>query len=240
MREYFYLMYLFIFIVSASLAADTKSIKVNLGGVDINIKAPKGFYEVSTLSPQTHRLVESFTPVNTRLLAVFVSENDLGRILKGEDPLLKQRLSVKILHNAENINMSTQKFKEITSANYDYFNDLLQKIMPNIKTNTENHVEAYFSNKLNIKAQVKLGEMIPLDVSNNKPNRFTATMITRVQYSVAGVQDSYVKVSSNSYILLKGKMLLLEVYNHFDTEDDINWVKQKNKEWVDLLLSGSS
>ena len=86
MGRLFNLLCLVFIVISASALADTKNILVEIGGVRIDVQAPIRFHEISTLSPETRKLAETMTPSKNRLLAVFVSEDDLGRIMKGEAP----------------------------------------------------------------------------------------------------------------------------------------------------------
>ena len=43
--------------------------------------------------------------------------------------------------------------------------------------------------------------------------------------------------ADSKLILLKDKIILIEVLDTYDSPKDITWVKQKNAEWIDLLFS---
>ena len=62
-------------------------------------------------------------------------------------------------------------------------------------------------------------------------------ILTRIELNMNGIKDSYVIISSASSILLKDKIILIEVLDTYDSPKDITWVKQKNAEWIDLLFS---
>src|SRR5687767_8310783 len=74
-----------------ALSAQTE---VTVGGSPIRIPSPPGFHEVSELSPATRRLAETMTVPGNRLLAVFVSEADLGRLMAGDPAKFERYMMV--------------------------------------------------------------------------------------------------------------------------------------------------
>lgn len=61
--------------------AGIQNLAIEVSGKALYVPAPVGFHEISQLSPETLKLAETMTPADNRLLAIFVSENDLGRII---------------------------------------------------------------------------------------------------------------------------------------------------------------
>ena len=230
MKKYFKLIVYTLFLVSISATANTKNIIVDIDGTKIHIKAPKGFYEISSISPPIRKLAEDFTPKDTRLLGFFVNEDDLGRILKGEDPLLNPHLTIKILRDAENTILSPQDFKRSMNYLYNNYNNMIEKMSPKLQKMSEAYTEKYMS-------KIKVGEAVPVDASITKGNVFTGIMMIRNEINIDGIITSDVKVASASHLLIKGKMIFIEVLCTYNNKEDITWVKQKNTEWIDLLLS---
>ena len=71
-----------ILLLPIQLSAGTSYKQIKIGESSINIPAPTGYHEISELSPETFKLASSSTPSQNKLLAVFVSETDLGNIMK--------------------------------------------------------------------------------------------------------------------------------------------------------------
>ena len=82
MKQHTLIVFCYFLLAANPVSADTKSIMIDVGGLKFDIKAPVAFHEISSLSPETLQLAETMTPPTNRLLAFFVSEEDLGRIMK--------------------------------------------------------------------------------------------------------------------------------------------------------------
>ena len=128
MKRYFQSLCLLLFLISNSVTADTKNIQVDIGGVKIDAQAPNGFHEVSSLSPETRKLAETMTPPNNRLLAVFVSEEDLGRIMKGKAPEFGRYMFLQTLRKLENRNISNRQFQQLAILIKEQQNTLLNQV----------------------------------------------------------------------------------------------------------------
>ncbi len=92
------------------------------------------------------------------------------------------------------------------------------------------------SKEYDLLLKMKLGENISLGVFLEQPNAFGFTNLMKYRVATEGEElDSIVAVGS-SFILTRGKMLFTYVYSVYETQDDVDWVRSKSKEWVNSLL----
>ena len=83
----------FCFILSFSRVPE-----VTVGDEKISIPSPSGFSEINAISPETVRLFEDMCPPSNRLLAVFLSQGDVGKPIQGETPVFGSYMMVQSLY----------------------------------------------------------------------------------------------------------------------------------------------
>ena len=236
MGRLFNLLCLVFIVISASALADTKNILVEIGGVRIYVQAPIGFHEISTLSPETRKLAETMTPPKNRLLAVFVSEDDLGRIMKGEAPQFERYMFLQVFRELENSNISTAQFQQLVAQVKEQQNTLQSKLKKDVATLVEGAAEK-MSKEYELSLKIKMGEQVPLGVFYEKHNAVGFSSLGKYQVETEGEKLDHVVASGTSFILTRSKILYAYVYGAYKGQSDLNWVRSKSKEWANSLLS---
>ena len=236
MERLFHFMCLVLVVISASALADTMSLQVEIGGVRIDVQAPKGFHEISSLSPETRKLAETMTPPNNRLLAVFVSEEDLGRIMKGDPPMLERYMFLQTFRGLENSNVSNAKFQKIVSQVKEQQSMLLSKLKKDVATLVEGAAEK-MSKEYELSLKIKMREQVPLGVFYEKHNAVGFSSLGKYQVETEGEKLDHVVASGTSFILTRSKILYAYVYGAYKGQSDLDWVRSKSKEWANSLLS---
>ncbi len=224
-----------IILIGNNANAYTQHLQVDVGGVKINVQAPVGFHEISELSPDTRKLAETMTPRNNRLLAVFVSEEDLGRIMKGDAPMLERYMFLQVLRKLENSKISNAQFQQVVSRVKEQQNLMHSKMKEIVSTFLESASEK-ISTEYERSLEMKIGEPVPLGVFIEKPNAIGFASMVKYQLEEEGEKLDHVVVGGSSIILARGKMLYAYVYSTYKDREDLNWVRLKSKEWVNSLL----
>lgn len=239
MKRYLQLFCLLLLLTANPVTADTKNIKVDIGGVKIDVQAPNGFHEISSLSPETRKLAETMTPPNNRLLAVFVSEEDLGRIMKGETPEFGRYMFLQVFWKLENTNISNRQFQQLATQLKEQQNTLLNKVKDKVGVLVEGAAEK-ISKEYELSLKMKIGEQVPLGIFFEQSNAVGFAILAKYKVEAEGEKLDYVVAGGTSYLLARGKLLYAYVYSTYETQDDVNWVRSKSKEWVDSLLTSNN
>ncbi|MFA6110989.1 MAG: hypothetical protein WDA75_19695 [Candidatus Latescibacterota bacterium] len=98
------------------VTVEAETTTVQVGGLSIAVPAPVGFYEVSSISPPTWKLALGATPPASRLLAVFVDESDLGRVVKGEPGVMASYMFLQVPRETEMEDLSAAEFRQVDMA----------------------------------------------------------------------------------------------------------------------------
>ena len=86
-----------------AVSASTQKVTVKVGNTPLHIPVPEGFHAIDRLSPEVQKLVETMTLPKNRLLVFFVSEGDLSRLMKGENPELGRYMLLHVYQLHEHI-----------------------------------------------------------------------------------------------------------------------------------------
>lgn len=236
MKQYFQSLCLLLFLNSNSVTADTKNIQLDIGGVTIDVQAPNGFHEISSLSPETRQLVKTMMPPDNRLLGVFVSEEDLGRIMKAEAPELSRYMSLQVFRKLENTTLSNRQFQQLANQLKEEQNTLLNKAKDKAGLLVEGAAEN-ISKEYEISLEMRLGELVPLGMFFEQSNAVGFASLAKMEVEVEGEKFDEVVAGGMSFLLARGKLLYAYVYSTYETQDDVNWVRTKSKEWVNSILT---
>lgn len=234
MRRYFILFYLLLLITVNPVFAGTKNIKLDIGGARIDIQTPNGLHEISSLSPETRRLVETMVPPTFRLLAVFVSERDLGRIIQKKNPKLHRYIILNVCRKFESINFSDTQFRNVCKVIKKQHDALLNS--DKVKDITARWIDSATGKILgesDLKEKIKVGGVIPLGIFLEKPHAIGFANLIKVESEIEGKKLDYIMARSDLYLLARGRFLYAYVFSIYKTQDDLDWVKSKSKEWAE-------
>ena len=217
MKQIFMILFYWLMLLGSIANAETQNIQIEVGGVKIDVQAPIGFHEISSLSPETRNLAETMTPPSNRLLAIFVSEDDLGRIMKGEVPKFGRYMLLQVFRELENTNISNGQFRQLVAQ---------------IKAQQNTLPKEY-----ELSQKMKIGEHVPLGVFFEQSNAIGFASLVKYQAEAEGEKLDYVVAGGTSFIRVKQKVLYAYVYGTYENQDDLNWVRSKSREWVNSLLT---
>ncbi len=215
--------------------ASTHSVTIKIGKKNIYVPAPAGFHEISRLSPETRKLSETMTPPNNRLLAVFVSESDLGRIMKEESPEFGRYMFLQVYRKFENTDASSVLFRQFVDQIKKEQEILLEKVRYKVGPLLDN-ATGKLSKDLGISMKMKVGEQVSLGVFMEENDAVGFAVLSKVQVSVEGEKLDHLIVSGVAIIRAKGKILYAYIYSNYQTQEDLEWIRNTLRRWVDKIL----
>jgi len=235
-RTFFFLL---LMVLQAHRAiAGTQSVTVDVGGQSVYVPAPAGFHEISRLSPETRKLAETFTPPDNRLLAVFVSESDLGRIMKGETPKAERYMFLQVYRRLENSGISGTQFSQLVGQVKQQQDTILEKAKDEVGPLVDK-ASGKFADDYGISLKLKIGDLVPLGFFMEKSDAAGFASFGKIQGDADGQQLDSLLVSGISYVRVKGKLLYAYVYGKYETPKDLDWVRTTSTNWVDQILAAN-
>ncbi len=214
--------------------ADTHGALAYIGGVKIHVNPPAGFHEIGTLSAETRRIMESFTPPMNRLLGVFVSETDLVKLMKDEAPDMKRYMMVQTNRQLEERMVSSEDFQQLSAQVREQQFTLMEKHRGDIDKLVDQAAEN-FSRELDSTFEIKVGEQVPLGIITDQPGSIGIGFLGKYQIEAEGQLIETVVASGITYALFNNKLLYMYVYSSYESPEDIEWVKTRTREWIEGL-----
>lgn len=234
MKRYPGIVLVLLVMVSSPLSANGSSADVVIGGVEMSIKSPEGFVEISDISPQTRNIMEKFVPPTNRLLGLFVTQDDLARIHNGSGPEMNRYMMLQTNRQLEAMRISDSDFGQLSNQVREQQFTLMKKHRGEIDELVD-HASKRFSDEYDTKFKVEVGEQLPLGVFNDQPAAIGIGFLGRYQIDVEGEMIDSVVASGVSYVLHENKLLYMYVYSSYRDTADIDWIKATTIDWVGSL-----
>jgi hypothetical protein len=212
------------------LLAATQSTTIELGGKTIHAPAPSGFHEISELSPGTRELAETMTPATNHLLAVFVTEGDRGRILKGESPELSRYMFLQSPKDARPLDVSEAFFQQLAGE----YKRQQAKLFESVKAKIGLEIDKALGERYG--ASLRFGDQVPLGVFLDRPNVVGSAIFSKIQVSAAGSHRDELLVGAFSLMRVRERILFAYVYGRYGSQEDLEWVRSTSTAWVEQIL----
>ena len=223
--KHFYIVFLCLFFVNA-VDVHARSIPIDIGGTEILIPAPQGFVEVGERNRS--KIIPTGATMNRRL-AVFLSEFDFARFLRtGETDHFSRHMIVEVYKQIEPFYISQKDFHKIVKDT--------KKATENLKK-IEDGIVSMMNDQLNDQSQMTGVEMHILGNFSEADNFLSYT--TLIKYLSGSGNPPQLMVIEHSVVYIGNKAFFVFVYNHYNNQKDINWVRQTARKWVQNILSSS-
>ena len=192
---------------------------VPIGGTRIGLDAPAGFADTGfTGSPRLQQIAESLTSASNLILLFAISDDDLHRFMQGDRPLLR-RFMIAVTPRA----MANQS---VTTRQFDAFvGDVLRGLgTPPAGGDLLEHLDAQPRGKTSL-----LGEL-----------RRETTVVSVLQGARLPDQGGFGEkpeylLSTTTLLNLRGKALSLSVYSHYESPEDLRWLRLVTARWIEKL-----
>jgi hypothetical protein len=192
---------------------------VPIGAARIGLDAPAGFADTGfTGSPRLRQIAESLTSASNRILLFAISDDDLRRFMQGDRPALRRFMIAVTPRALEDQSMTTRQFDAFVS-------DALHGLgTPPARGEMLKHLDAQPRGKTSL-----LGEL-----------RRDTTVVSVLQGTRLperpgfGSEPDYL-FSTATLLNLRGKALSLSVYSHYESADDLAWLRLVTARWIEDL-----
>jgi len=215
--------------ISASLLAAcalncaAAPVPATIGNDRLVLDSPPGFSDAMSLSsPRIQELAESITSASDRVLLFALTDADLRMFMGGDRPEFKRYMVISTPMRLERERVD----RELFALTVDDAIRNLGKPAPN--DDYVKHLGLLPEGRPTLLAELRRE---PEQVSVLLGARLLAKQATLFK----DAEWRYV-VSTQTSLLLRGKMLNLVIYGAYDGAADLDWIKHTTQRWVDELM----
>ena len=217
----------FLFVVYSGLGFSLETSKVvDVGGKGITLKSPSGFHisNDSSVLEFWQTALDKFS-----IRAAIVPNNG------GDDSR-----SMVILTNpsSDKFNLTKDLFIDATRVLIRSQATLIESLKGEIKEFNE-IASKKLKEKYGVNYKSSVDDSTKVNVFIDTDSAVSFFSIIEGSFSLASYVDNSPQVASISYLRLKDKLIVLNMYSAYRDIDDIVWIKKKTKEVVALLISAN-
>jgi len=225
----------------ASVAyAVEKNVEAKIGKSSISIPVPKGFADSSAMFPSVFQFGETMTAKSNRLLGFFISDDDVKTLLSQSRPELHRYFMVQTLRAMEDSQMSSEEFSDVREKLKTQYKKIFRDNHAMLQAEIDravSQVGKVGDTKQNL--SLKLGELSVVDVMSEE-KFVTLIAKTLVKVAVNGEIKEIPMALGVGTTMAKGKLVYFFCYTRFHSDDDLNWIKTQNQEWMPMLVAANS
>lgn len=221
-----------ILISSVAAIAAESSVTVTIGAQRLILPPPSGFQYPGALAPRLVRLGEQATVPEDRLLAIFAAPRDIQAEVRGNPATMDRYGLAQSTKELEPHQISLTQFAKYKADVRAQLSGQFERDLADVRKNW-----AAFAKEYETQGRGKL-DMTPTDISP-----IGVVKETPVALTVAGLLSAKVRTDrgervhmtamATSLLLVKQKVLWLQVYSTFRTPKDLQWVKDASLDWID-------
>lgn len=202
---------------------------VRIDAQDLKVPPPPGFRELPAGMSQLRRSLEQTAPADHRLLAVYVSEEDLALMRQGKPVELSRSATLQTprawegrwpqpadivrMREEARRTLEPQRAQDVASAANEH---LAQALRPTGSAELAPRLQ-----RLKFQGLFDEGE-----------TSFSMLMLS--DYAAAGATSQI--AAASTFALLRGKLVLLHVHSSLRTPSDIEWVRSVSRRWHASLV----
>ena len=192
---------------------------VPIGSARIGLDAPAGFADTGfTGSPRLQQIAESLTSASNRILMFAISDDDLRRFMRGDRPLLRRFMIAVTPRALQNQSVTTRQFD-------DFVGDALRGLgAAPAGGDMLKHLDARPPGTTSM-----LGEL------RRDTTVVSVLQGTRLPDEKGFSHKAQYLLSTTTLLNLRGKALSLSVYSHYESPDDLRWLKLVTARWIEHL-----
>jgi len=220
------------------LSSNIRAVEITVSDTTINIPSPPQFAEISSLNPETFQMFQDLCPPSNRLLAVFVSESDAGRLMRGEPGIFEKYMMVQSSKEYETLSWAKHQFKELRRSMRDQYDSFFQENRDLINEMLESSGDV-LSKSFDTEVVLKMGGLVPLGIDSETTSSITMSLLAKYNVAAAGESSESVVAGTTSIALVGGKVLYLYVYKTYQNDADLAWVRKTAQDWVRQALAAN-
>lgn len=208
---------------------DDRAVTVRIGNIKAVVPPPNDFVEVGDAIRELFPMIGE-----NRLLCVFVRQADLPLIGTEEATadILKQYAMLQVWRKGESEHVTPAEFEEMASQVSQQQDDLFQ--------DAEDEVNAMlrkWSEDSPGRPSLEVGKVLPLGPFLSQEDAVGFLLL--MESKVVGTNHSEVMVCGVNLVLVKDKVVFAYVYEVYEDDQSLSWVRQMSKEWVQRILDAN-
>ena len=204
---------------------------VTLNGQSISLPAPYGFQEVSNFSAETQALGKRLTPKINKLLTLYLPSAEVAKFNSAKSASWDRYLMIQIEQQITTTTMESDEFQRIKNQVEVQQQTLLNQIKIDI---TQLHDNLDQDNYLPI--DIPIGTSIPLGMFSESNSHLSMLSLNRYP---APDRGTYYVIASTNLVHMNANLFFAYVYSTYNSNLDMEWVKNTSIQWVDTLKSAN-
>lgn len=223
-------LFCFLFFPANCFSADIK-----IDSEIISVPAYDGFVEISKISPDTLAMFEDMLPPTNNLHAVFVTASDSAKLLKYQSPELKRYLIVQTAKSLESVALGARHFAELRNKIREEYESLFDQNKSKIDELAK-RASQKLSDRISDNFEMKVGEMLPMSVNSETAYHISLSSLTKYSTSTAEGNTEFISAGTMSMVLLKGRVLYLNVFSTYNNIEDLKWTQSVAEKWTESAV----
>lgn len=221
---------------TASSQSFQHTVQKRIGSTSVLVPVPTGFRDTATAAPDLLEAASLFVTSGTRVLGYFVLGNELDAYSMGRDIFLSQWLFVQTPRKAETIVATQAQFDEMRTVMLELQSDLEKKIEPRLSAEVR-RLTGDLGTTDQMPFHLQIGQIVPISVNVNRPNLFSYTVIAQVETKENGKLVSRPVITTSALCYVKGKFVILHVYQVFQAPQNIKASRAFSERWVSAFFA---
>lgn len=197
-------------------------VPATLGGERLVLDAPAGFSDSLQLSsPRLQELAETLAGPSNRVLLFGISDADLRAFMQGDSPAFRRYMVIATPARFEHHRVDTAQFAGMVA---EEMRSMGKPVPPDEYIR---YLDARPDGRPNLLAELRREPEVVTLLQGAK-------MIVRPATLFKDEESRYL-LSTQTALLLRGKMLHLVVYSHWEGRPDYDWILSTTERWVEEL-----
>lgn len=218
--------------VAAGAADSPDAASAQIGATQIAVPAPAGFVEPSRAVPPLRELGETMTPATNRMIAMFVTSDDLAKARAGKPPSMQRYFFVQTFRQTEARDLSAADFAKIKDVLRNQTQQLVGRAALAVQGQLASAVKSIGDKSGNPGLSMKVGEVKVQDLFEDSENSITVIAITKYAIQNGGKTQETPVAMSMTTALVRGKIVYFYAYSLLSSPDDIDWVRTQGRQWL--------
>jgi hypothetical protein len=197
-------------------------VPATLGAERLALDAPAGFSDSLQLSsPRLQELAETLAGPSNRVLLFAITDADLRSFMQGDSPAFRRYMVVATPVRLEHQRMDSAAFAEMVREG---LGSMGKPVPPD---DYIRYLDARPDGRPNLLAELRREPEVATVLQGAK-------MVVRPATLFKDEETRYL-ISTQTLLLLRGKVLHLVVYSHWEGRPDYDWILSTTERWVEEL-----
>lgn len=166
-----------------------------------------------------------------RLLAVFASAKDIEAEIRGVQATMDRYGLAQSTRDLEPHQISLTQFSKYKADTRAQLSGQFQRDLADVRKNWEGLAQEYQAQGRG-KLTMTPEDIGPIGVVDETPFSLTVAGLLSSRVRSGGRERVHVTAIATSLLLVRGKVIWLQVYSTFRTPKDIQWTKDASLDWI--------